>query len=191
MKPVDRSEILELGKYEEIRDHFRRRIIEGKRVRRIALGEHMTVLFENHDTALFQIQEMLRTERITQEAAILHELETYNELVPGERELSATVFVEYADRDERDRMLVELAGVEGRFYVDAGGERAWAHELMRGDRRDRTTAVHYLKFPLNDTALASIRGKRLPVKLGVDHAAYRAESELSGETLAALAADFE
>ena len=89
MKAVDRSELLELGAYEQIREPFRARILALKRPRYVALGPNMTALFENHDTALFQIQEMLRTERITAEKAIQHELETYNELVPGDAELSA------------------------------------------------------------------------------------------------------
>src|SRR5688572_33175812 len=118
MKPVERGEVLELGKYEEVREHFRRRIIEEKRQRRVPLGRHMTVLFENHDSVLFQIQEMLRTERITREDAIKHEIETYNELVPGDHELSATIFVEYPEAAERDRMLVALAGLESKFYLE-------------------------------------------------------------------------
>jgi len=83
MKPVDRSEVLGLGEYEQIRERFRRRVIEDKRARRVPLGGHMTVLFENHDTVLFQIQEMLRTERISAAQAVRHEIETYNQLVPG------------------------------------------------------------------------------------------------------------
>ncbi|HEV8245791.1 MAG TPA: DUF3501 family protein, partial [Polyangiaceae bacterium] len=98
MKPVLRSELLDLGAYESVRDPFRARVLEMKRQRYVPLGLNMTVLFENHDTVLLQVQEMLRTERISSEKAILHELETYNELVPGEAELSATVFIEYPER---------------------------------------------------------------------------------------------
>jgi hypothetical protein len=189
MKPVERGELLGLAEYEQIREHFRRRIIEDKRRRRVPLGPHMTLLFENHDTALFQIQEMLRTERITAEPAILHELETYNELVPRDGELSVTAFIEYDDHDERDRMLVALAGVEDEFYLVAGGERVAAHEQARGDRTDRTTAVHYLKFPLTDAALRAVRERREPVSVGVSHAAYSAETTLEPATLASLAED--
>ena len=81
MNRVDRSEILELGEYEKIRDHFRTRVILEKKARRIAVGPYLTVLFENHDTVLLQVQEMLRTERITRETAVLHEIDTYNELL--------------------------------------------------------------------------------------------------------------
>lgn len=188
MKPVSRSEILDLGAYEQIRDRFRARVIEEKKVRRVRLGSNMTVLFENHDTALFQIQEMLRTERISAEKAVLHELETYNELVPGDSELSATIFVEYDEREQREEMLAKLAGLEDKFYVSVEGERFEVIPDARNDRRDRTTAVHYVKFRLSPTAVAAIRDKK-PVVIGVTHAAYRAEAELSPATVAALAED--
>ncbi len=102
---------------------FAARILALKRPRYVALGPNMTVLFENHDTVLFQIQEMLRTERITAEKAILHELETYNELVPSDRELSATIFIEYPDRDERERRAPR-ARRSGRQVLRRGRRRA-------------------------------------------------------------------
>lgn len=188
MKPVLRQEILDLGSYEQIRERFRNRIIAEKRRRRVALGPHMTALFENHDTALFQIQEMLRTERISQEAAILHELETYNELVPGDAELSATIFVEYDDRDEREAMLSKLAGLEDKFYVEIAGERSRVIPDHRNDRTDRTTAVHYVKFPLSSASVAAL-ARREPVVLGVEHPSYQASVALPAETVASLAED--
>ncbi|MBK9000289.1 MAG: DUF3501 family protein [Myxococcales bacterium] len=188
MKPVSRSEILDLGAYEQIRDRFRARVIEDKKARRARIGSNMSVLFENHDTALFQIQEMLRTERISAEKAVLHEIETYNELVPGDSELSATIFVEYDDRAEREAMLEKLAGLEDKFYVLVEGERQKVVPDARNDRRDRTTAVHYVKFPLSPAAVRAIREKK-PVRIGVDHPAYTAENELSPATVAALAED--
>src|SRR5438477_13111247 len=97
MKPVERSEILGLAEYETIRDRFRARVIEEKRIRRVQLGAKATAVFENHDTVLMQVQEMLRTERITKESSIAHEIATYNELVPKDNELSATVMIEIAD----------------------------------------------------------------------------------------------
>lgn len=189
MKPVERSELLELGKYEEIRERFRERVIRLKQPRRVPLGPHMTVLFENHDTVLYQIQEMLRTERITQEAGVLHELETYNQLVPGEGELSATVFIEYVDRDERERMLIALAGVERCFYLELAGQRVQGRGEVRGDDTGRTTAVQYVKFTLGPTLAAELASRRVPVVLGVEHAAYSAETVLSDPTLASLVAD--
>jgi len=149
MNKVQRDEILSLGAYEEIRERFRAAVIAGKQQRRFQISDEMSIVFENHTTVLFQIQEMLRTERITREAAIQHELDTYNELIPGDRELSATLFVEIADRDTRERRLVELAGLEESFALDVDGEREPARNESRGVLPDRTTAVHYLKFPLS------------------------------------------
>jgi len=189
MKPVSRSELLDLGAYEGIRDRFRARIIAEKRVRYVSLGAHMTALFENRDSVLFQIQEMLRTERITQERAIQHELDTYNELVPGDAELSATIFVEYPDREEREKMLAKLVGLETAFYLEAGGERAELVPDHRGTDPTRTMAVHYVKFRLTSAGETAIRSGNGPVVLGVDHPEYRVAVPLSAETLQSLAAD--
>jgi len=189
VKPVIRSELLELGAYEQIREHFRARVLREKGPRRVALGPNMTVLFENHDSVLLQVQEMLRTERITSEKAIQHELDTYNELIPGDAELSATIFVEYPEREERERMLVALAGVEGAFYVVAGGERSAVVPDSRGTDPTRTMAVQYVKFPLGPQALAAVREARGPVIVGVAHPAYTAEVALGAETLASLGED--
>jgi hypothetical protein len=190
MKPIDRSELLDLGSYEQVREQFMRRIIEAKKPRRLPIGSNMTILFENRDSVLFQVQEMLRTERITKENAILHELETYNELVPGEDQLSATIFIEYTEREERDRMLVQLAGVEAEFYLEVNGERIAMQTDKRGDLADRTLAVHYMKIQLSPAAAQAIRtrtGGRVAV--GVDHPRYRAHTPLPDATLASLAED--
>lgn len=189
MKPITRDELLDLGAYEAIRERYLRSVIERKKVRYVKLGENMTALFENRDTVLLQIQEMLRTERITQEAAIAHELETYNALVPGERELSVTLFVEYGDRDERERMLVALAGLEDRFRVRIGDDLVSVIPDSRGTDDTRTMAVHYLKFPMSEAAFAAFRnGAR--VSLEVDHAAYRASATLPEATTKSLRDDF-
>ena len=110
-----------LAEYEQIRQPFFTRMIAEKRARRVIVCDEVSAIFENHDTALLQIQEMLRTERISKEAAILHELETYNELVPGEGELSATMFIEIPERTARDQRLTELAGLEGHIALEVLG----------------------------------------------------------------------
>jgi Protein of unknown function (DUF3501) len=190
MKLVERSEILDLGPYEQVRESFRRRIIELKRMRRIEIGSNITALFENHDTVLYQIQEMLRTERITREDAVLHELETYNELIPGKDELSVTFFIEYPDRDERERMLAALAGVEDKFYIDVAGTRVPVRNETRGTLSDRTTAVQYTKFALPHAAADIVRsGAKATVALSVDHPAYRARAELLPRTIEEIARD--
>lgn len=190
MKPIQRSELLELGAYEQVRERFRARVLTEKRPRYVALGGNVTVLFENRDSVLFQVQEMLRTERITAEKAIQHELETYNELVPGDSELSATVFIEYPDRDERERMLQKLAGIEDKFYLAVDGQKQALTPDPRSNDPARTLAVHYVKFALTPAALNALRGGTGSVTLGVEHPVYQAETTLGAATLKSLADDF-
>ena len=118
MKKIERSEILDLGGYEAIRDRFKQRMIEMKKRRRTAVGEHMTLVWENRDTVLFQIQEMLRTERITNERGIAHEIATYNDLIPDAGELSATLMIEYDDPAERAQAGDVLAGLGEHFWIE-------------------------------------------------------------------------
>jgi len=192
MNPVVRSEILDLGAYEQVREAFRRRVIELKRLRRVELGSNITALFENRDTVLYQVQEMLRTERITREDAISHELETYNELIPARDELSVTFFIEYPDKDERDRMLVALAGVEDKFYLEVSGDRVPVRNETRGTMSDRTTAVQYAKFLLPATLAAGLRSREKPaVALGVEHPAYTARTALSPRTVEEIEHDLD
>lgn len=190
MKAIERSEILPLGEYELVRPHFRARVIEEKKARRAALGDFISVVFENRDSVLLQIQEMLRTERITAEPAILHEIETYNDLLPGPGQLSVTAFVEIADRDERERALVDLAGLEDAFAVEVDGKAFPA----TGPRPDgfvegRTTAVHYLKATLDAAALQAIRGGSAKVALVVRHPKLSLRAELGRGAVAKLAED--
>jgi hypothetical protein len=197
MKPVERSEVMSLADYEVVRDRFRARVIEEKKRRRVALGPSATCVFENHDTMLLQIQEMLRTERITREAAVLHEIETYNQLVPGDHELSATIFVEIDDKAERDAFLVEAKGLERTFSLTVDGARCPAQHDPTREAPDRTTAVHYVKFPLTPEAERALRDvlekKRRPadltVELAAEHPRYTARVRLAAELVLGLAED--
>ncbi len=196
MKKIDRGEVLGLAEYEAIRDRFRARVIEEKKSRRVPLGERASCVFENRDTVLLQIQEMLRTERITREASVQHEIDTYNGLVPGADELSATVMVEIEDKAERDRFLVEAKGLDRAFSLVVDGIACPGRSDESREGEDRTTAVHYLKFSLG-AAAAALRdvhhGKRptssLPVELVVSHPAYRARASLSAAIVQSLAED--
>jgi len=189
VEKVERSEILDLGSYEAVREQFRRRIIELKRNRRVTIGSNVTLLFENHDTVLYQVQEMLRTERITREDAVAHEIETYNDLIPGSHELSATIFLEYPEREERERMLVALAGIEDKFFMEVAGTRLFARNETRGILPGRTTAVHYTKFVLPADAVRAFENRRAQVSVGVDHPSYRASAALAPRTIEELAFD--
>lgn len=191
MRPIDRNEILPIGEYEQVRARFRARIIEEKRRRRVAVGPYISVVFENRDTALLQIQEMLRTERITKESAILHEIATYNDLVPGQDELSMTLFIEIADAVLREQTLIALQGLETKVAVEVDGVMFAATHPPHGVMPDRTTAVHYFKVKLSPDASKSIHAKSASMAVRVDHPQYDKRVELSQPVVASLAEDFD
>jgi hypothetical protein len=195
MKPVDRSEVLPLGEYEKVRDQFRARVIAEKKRRRVTLGDRATCMFENHDTALLQIQEMLRTERITKESAIAHEIETYNALVPSDDEVSATVMIEIADAGPRDEFLKSARGFEDHVALVVDGERFPAVYEKPLAPAPRTTAVHYFKFKLSDgakkkLAAASKDGGALDIALESTLPVYAVTTKLSTDVVRELASDF-
>ena len=189
MAPIVRAEILAIAEYEGVRPHFRQRVIAAKKPRRVHLGDDLTILFENRDTVLLQIQEMLRTERITSEPAILHEIETYNELLPQERQLSLTLFVEIPDRERREASLARWVGLERHVWLEVDGERFAALGKTPDTHQGRTTAVHYLKIDLSDAAAAKLAKAEGAVALVVDHPELAARTELSRETRSSLAGD--
>ena len=192
MRKVDRSEILDLGGYEAIRERFRRRIIETKHHRRVSVGEQMTFVFENRDTVLFQIQEMLRTERITAEKGILHEIGTYNDLVPGDGQLSATLFIEYDDPAKRSEMLSVLADLESHIRIRIGDQVAQAaFQRLPGEEPDRLPAVNYLLFDVGSEAAEALRRSSAEAVLEVSHPAYEARTDLTATIRAELADDLE
>ena len=197
MKPVARNEVLGIADYEAIREPFRARVIAEKKARRIALGPQATAVFESHDTALMQIQEMLRTERITREGAILHEIETYNQLVPGDHELSATVLIEIDEKSERETFLFEAKGLDRAFALSIDGHVCKGQHDAAREQPDRTTAVHYLKFPLSEPAERALRDvlekKRkagdVAMELAVEHPRYSARVQLPATLVLSLAED--
>jgi hypothetical protein len=194
MKLVERGEILGLAEYEAVRERFRARVIAEKKLRRMQLGPKATAVFESHDTMLMQIQEMLRTERITRAAAVQHEIDTYNELVPGSDELSATVMIEIVDKDEREAFLRDALGFEKHVWLTVSGVRLQARPVDRGGGADRTTAVHYLKFPLPSEVAGTLRAANTAagapeVALEVDHPAYAARVVLPRAAVASIAED--
>jgi hypothetical protein len=194
MKKVERNELLGLAEYEQIRQRFMARVIADKRDRRVLAGDELSLVFENHDTVLFQVQEMLRTERITKEAGILHELETYNDLIPGENELSATMFVEIPDAAVRERRLVELAGLESHIALEVLGTIVRGRNETRGVLPDRTTAVHYVKFPLGADLARRLVARSKESSAGamllvIDHPKLPLCHELPAAAVRALAED--
>jgi hypothetical protein len=197
MKPIERGEVLDLAAYEAVRDRFRTRVIGEKKLRRVALGPQASCVFENRDTVLMQIQEMLRTERITREAAIAHEIETYNELIPKNRELSATILIEIEDKETRESFLQAAKGLEREFALVIDGHRCPGKNDPTREYPDRTTAVHYVKFDLSESAEQALRAvfakQRSPETLAIDltatHPKYTATTRLPGALVSSLAED--
>jgi hypothetical protein len=195
MRPIERGEVLGLAEYEQVRERFRTRVIEQKKRRRVQVGPKTSAVFENRDTVLLQIQEMLRTERITRPAAVQHELDTYNELIPAAAEVSCTLMVEIPDKDEREAFLVAAKGLEKHVWLVAGSLRVAARSVDRGGTDARTTAVHYLRFKLPPALADALRGAATGgatithLELVVDHPAYEARAVLPLETILELGED--
>jgi hypothetical protein len=181
VKFIDRSEIVDYVTYEEGREAFRDEVMAAKARRRLHIGEYLTLLFENRVTVRYQIQEMIRAERIVKEADIRHEIETYNELLGARGQLGCTLLIEIEDPAVRDRKLVEWWGLPERMYLLLeDGSRVWARldERQRGE--DRLSSVQYLRF---DT------GSRVPTAAGVDLPTLQAETELTDAQREALRED--
>ena len=192
MNKVERSEILALGPYEQIRERFRDRVIALKRHRRVSLGSHMSLVFENHDTMLLQVQEILRTERISDESGIAHEIATYNELIPDPGALSATLFIEYEDEAERTRMLGRFASLRQHIHLDFGSHRATAKFGTHfGEESDRIPAVNYLTFGVSAPAAAMLRDPSASIALIADHPDYAVSFALPPALREQLARDLD
>jgi uncharacterized protein DUF3501 len=188
---IKRDTLLSLEAYARERAGFRARVLEHKRKRSVRLGEHLTLQFEDELTIRYQVQEMLRIERIFEEEGIQGELDAYNPLIPDGSNWKATMLIEYPDADERRRMLGLLKGIERRVWVQVEEcERvlAIADEDLERETEDKTSAVHFLRFELSAAMRERLRrGARVTV--GVEHPQYRASAELQPEVRAALAAD--
>ena len=186
------DDIADLRAYERERDEFRARVIDLKKRRRVAVGPLITLMFENRETMRFQIQEMARAEKILSDDAIQHEVDTYNALIPERGQLSATLFVELTSKDELVEWLPKLVGIERAVVLEIGDdvrvrcvpEESHDEQLTRPDV---TASVHYIRFELDDDAVA--RFERGPVVLAVDHDHYLERTALSDETKKELLAD--
>ena len=182
---------MSLEAYARERASFRAKVLEHKRKRTVQLGEHITLQFEDELTIRYQVQEMLRIERIFEDDGIQGELDAYNPLVPDGSNWKATMLIEYPDVDERRRMLGVLKGIERGVWVAVEGcERvvAIADEDLERENDEKTAAVHFLRFELSAAMRERLR-RGAGVVVGVDHPDYRARAELPPEVRGALAAD--
>jgi len=187
--PLSAADIPALDVFETIRDELRARVIAHKAPRRVAVGDRVTLLFEDRETLRWQILEMCRDERTRDASAVAHEIAVYNELIPGPRELSATMFIEITESAQIRSELDRLLGIDECVALRIGSERVRAQFDARQLEEDRISAVHYLRFALSDAQVAAFRAAAQPVALLVDHPAYQAEARLSDETRASLGVD--
>lgn len=186
------ADVEDLREYERHRDDVRREIIELKRRRRVALGPMISMVFENARTIWFQVQEMARAERMTSDAAVQAELDTYNPLVPAPGELSATLFLEITETSQLQEWLPKLVGVERSAEIrlpesTVVRSEAEASHAAALTRENATASVHYVRFSLSGPQIEGFAGG--PVSLAINHPSYQATTELAGETRASLLAD--
>lgn len=174
MEKLSLADLYTLEHYARIRDQHRARIMEHKKDRRLAIGQHLTLYFEDRVTIQYQIQEMLRAERIFEPAGIQDELDAYNPLIPDGRNLKATMMIEYPDPKERAQRLAEMVGIEQKIWLQVDGmDRIVpvADEDLDRTEPDKTAAVHFLRFEFTIAMIASLRGGS-SLAAGVEHPAY-------------------
>ena len=188
MRKVAIDDIVGLRRYETIRQDLRRRIIELKQKRRISLGDRLSLVFENRPTVIFQIQEMLRVENISDLDKIRQEIATYNQLIPDSGELSATLFLEIEDQTHLREELLKFQGIEDAISLRIAAYQLQARFEPRRSKENKIRAVHYIRFRFDDQELeAFVSGTR--TELVIDHRNYQAAVVLQPETQRSLVED--
>jgi hypothetical protein len=191
---ITRDSLLSLEAYAKARSAMRADVIRHKKIRKVHLGNHVSLLFEDEQTVRYQVQEMLRIEKIFEEEGIQAELDAYNPLVPGGSNFKATMLIEYDNETERRAALARLIGVEDRLFIQVEGQErvyAIADEDLDRETDEKTSAVHFVRFELTGPMKQALRNGA-QIMLGCDHPNYPAHlEELPQETLAALLKDLD
>ena len=183
--------LMSLEAYSKYRKAHKADVMAHRKLRSVQLGEHLNLQFESEMTIRYQIQEMLRIEKIFEEEGIQQEIEAYAPLLPEGRNWKATMLIEYPDVNERKRELARLIGVEDRLFIEVEGMArvyAIADEDMDRENDEKTSAVHFVRFELTPPMCAAVKAGA-GVKIGCDHTHYPAHAEIKPETLASLAGD--
>ena len=192
MPHITRDSLMSLESYAKIRPAYRSEMIAHKKNRAVALGEHVTLVFEDEKTMRYQIQEMLRAERTFEDAGIQDELDAYNPLIPDGSNWKSTMMIEYPDADERQIALGKLKGIEECVWVQVADQvriYAIADEDMERENAEKTSAVHFLRFELDATSVAAAKAGN-PIRMGIDLAAYPVDATALAENArAALVLD--
>ena len=183
--------LMSLEAYTKWRKVHKPQVIAHRKLRSVRLGEHINMQFESETTIRYQIQEMLRIEKVFEEEGILQEIEAYAPLVPDGSNWKATMMIEYTDINERKRELAKLIGVEDRMFVEVEGHGrvyAIADEDLDRETDEKTSAVHFVRFELRPDMSAAVKAGA-GVKMGCDHTHYPSHIDVSPDTLASLAGD--
>jgi hypothetical protein len=191
LKAITFDEVLALPDYERVRDRLRPLFIHEKERRRLHVGSHLTFIFENAQTAWYQVEEMIRSEKMTERDAIQHEIDTYNELLPAAGELAATLLIEYAEPRERDAALARLVGLERHLWLKIGAQKIAARFDDRQMSAERISAVQFVRFSVEgiDAARFLELAGRGEVAVEADHPSLAARGEVGGLLAASLAED--
>lgn len=191
MTNLSRDSLMTLERYSKERPQFRARVMEHKKNRTVHLGEHVLLIFEDELTIRYQIQEMLRAERIFEEEGIQEELDAYAPLIPDGSNWKATMMIQYPDIDERRRMLAQLIGIEDRVWVQvAEHDRVFAiaDEDLERETAEKTSSVHFLRFELNSGMVSALK-QGAAIAMGIDHPAYRASADIAPAARESLVRD--
>lgn len=191
--PLKAADLYSLEEYHRVRPDFRERVLAHKKNRQVAIGPNAMLYFEDRLTMQYQVQEMLRIERIFETEAIEEELAAYNPLIPTGSNLKATFMLEFPDVEERRQMLEALGGIEDRLFARVGdGDPVVciADEDLERSSDEKTSAVHFVRFEFDADAIAQLRGGA-SLSFLIDHPEYSYRSELTPEQRAALIADFD
>ena len=180
---ITRNDLMSLEQYAEKRPEFRRQVLDHKKTRQLALGPNATLYFEDRLTLLYQIQEMLRIEKVFEADGINEELEAYNPMIPTGRNFKATFMIEYTDPEVRAAQLEKLVGIEDLVWMQvAGFDKIWsiADEDLERSTETKTSAVHFMRFELNDDMATALKNGA-DWHIGVQHLVYTYEMEISGD----------
>ncbi|MEY2682642.1 MAG: hypothetical protein RIQ66_1203 [Pseudomonadota bacterium] len=192
MAQISRDSLWTLEHYARIRNQFRQEVIAHKRIRQVALGDHITLFFEDEKTIRYQIQEMLRIEKTFEETGIQDELDAYNPLIPDGRNFKCTMMIEYSNPEVRKTELAKLKGVEDRVWVQVEGREkvfAIADEDLDRENEEKTSSVHFMRFELDEDMAGALK-YGVGLAMGVDHPNYNvAVDPVAAETRASLVRD--
>ena len=191
MKKLITSDLLSLEEYDKSREEIKQNLLLHKKNRSVKIGDNVLLLFEDYETIKYQVQEMLRIEKIFKENDIQDEIDAYQSLIPDGNNLKATMLIMYTDVNERKIMLNKLCDLENRVWISINNSKkifAVSDEDLERSREEKTSAVHFLRFQLSDTDIKSFK-EIDDIIIGIDHEEYNHEAKLQRDTASSLAKD--